>query len=49
MKRCASSRDIAMSRLTPLVRSQEGVQSAYQVHQGQKTGACAVVITGHDR
>ncbi|CED83460.1 adenosine kinase [Phaffia rhodozyma] len=27
----------------------EGVQSAYQVFKGQKTGACAVVITGHDR
>ncbi|KAL7413967.1 Ribokinase-like protein [Mrakia frigida] len=27
----------------------EGVQSAYQVFDGQKTGACAVIITGHDR
>jgi len=27
----------------------EGVESAYQVHSGEKTGACAVVITGHDR
>lgn len=27
----------------------EGVQSAYQVHAGKKTGACAVLITGHDR
>jgi len=28
---------------------QEGVESAYQIHSDEKTGACAVVITGHDR
>ncbi|KAG9079416.1 adenosine kinase [Ceratobasidium sp. 370] len=27
----------------------EGVASAYQVKQGEATGACAVVLTGHDR
>lgn len=27
----------------------EGVQSAYQVHEDTRTGACAVVITGHHR
>ncbi|KZT54680.1 adenosine kinase [Calocera cornea HHB12733] len=27
----------------------EGVESAYQVVKGQRTGACAVVITGHHR
>ncbi|GAA6029578.1 hypothetical protein JCM8097_000947 [Rhodosporidiobolus ruineniae] len=27
----------------------EGLQSAYQVVEGKPTGACAVVITGHDR
>jgi adenosine kinase len=27
----------------------EGVASAYQAKQGEKTGACAVVITGHYR
>lgn len=27
----------------------EGVQSAYQVTEGAQTGACAVLLTGHDR
>jgi len=27
----------------------EGLAEAYQVHAGEKTGACAVVITGHNR
>lgn len=27
----------------------EGLVSAYQVVDGKSTGACAVVITGHDR
>ncbi|KAG8954766.1 adenosine kinase [Tulasnella sp. 419] len=27
----------------------EGVESAYLVKKGEKTGACAVVLTGHDR
>ncbi|KAG8769438.1 adenosine kinase [Ceratobasidium sp. 428] len=27
----------------------EGVASAYQVKKGEATGACAVVLTGHDR
>lgn len=27
----------------------EGVVSAYQVVEDDKTGACAVVLTGHDR
>jgi len=29
--------------------AKEGVESAYQVAKGQRTGACAVVITGHHR
>ena len=27
----------------------EGLDQVYQVKQGEKTGACAVVITGHHR
>jgi adenosine kinase len=27
----------------------EGLAEAYLVKKGEKTGACAVVITGHDR
>lgn len=27
----------------------EGVLHEYDVHEGEKTGACAVVITGHHR
>ncbi|EJD41499.1 adenosine kinase [Auricularia subglabra TFB-10046 SS5] len=29
--------------------SREGVHSAYQVKKGEKTGACAVILTGHHR
>jgi len=31
------------------VNDKQGVQSAYLVKKGEKTGACAVVITGHHR
>ena len=27
----------------------EGVESAYFVKKGERTGACAVIITGHHR
>ena len=27
----------------------EGVLHLYDVHEGEKTGACAVIITGHNR
>ena len=29
--------------------NREGVQTLYQTQPGCKTGACAVVVTGHDR
>ncbi|KAI0038930.1 hypothetical protein FA95DRAFT_1612994 [Auriscalpium vulgare] len=29
--------------------AREGLKDAYLVKAGEKTGACAVVITGHDR
>lgn len=29
--------------------AKEGVKSAYLVKQGEQTGACGVVITGHHR
>jgi len=28
---------------------QAGLREVYQVKAGEKTGACAVVLTGHDR
>ncbi|CEL58690.1 adenosine kinase [Rhizoctonia solani AG-1 IB] len=44
---CVGSDDLAEQLRT--ANSKEGVASAYQVKQGEKTGACAVILTGHDR
>lgn len=41
------SDDLAQQLRT--ANEKEGLISAYQVVQDQPTGACAVVITGHDR
>ncbi|CUA67714.1 adenosine kinase [Rhizoctonia solani] len=44
---CVGSDDLAEQLRN--ANSKEGVASAYQVKQGEKTGACAVILTGHDR
>ncbi|CAE6430942.1 unnamed protein product [Rhizoctonia solani] len=44
---CVGSDDLAEQLRA--ANSKEGVASAYQVKQGEKTGACAVILTGHDR
>ncbi|KAG8751231.1 adenosine kinase [Ceratobasidium sp. 423] len=44
---CVGSDDLADQLRN--ANSKEGVASAYQVKQGEKTGACAVILTGHDR
>ncbi|CAE6439990.1 unnamed protein product [Rhizoctonia solani] len=44
---CVGSDDLAEQLRT--ANSKEGVASAYQVKEGEKTGACAVILTGHER
>ncbi|KAH7335888.1 adenosine kinase [Rhizoctonia solani] len=44
---CVGSDDLADQLRN--ANSKEGVASAYQVKEGEKTGACAVILTGHDR
>ncbi|CAE6483824.1 unnamed protein product [Rhizoctonia solani] len=44
---CVGSDDLADQLRN--ANSKEGVASAYQVKQGEKTGACAVILTGHHR
>ncbi|EUC58331.1 adenosine kinase [Rhizoctonia solani AG-3 Rhs1AP] len=44
---CVGSDDLAEQLRN--ANSKEGVASAYQVKQDEKTGACAVILTGHER
>jgi len=44
---CVGDDDLAEQLRT--ANAKEGVESAYQVAKGQRTGACAVVITGQHR
>ena len=44
---CVGSDDLAEQLRA--ANKKEDVASAYQVKEGEKTGACAVVLTGHHR
>lgn len=44
---CVGDDDLAEELKT--ANKREGLQDAYLVKKGEKTGACAVVITGHNR
>jgi adenosine kinase len=44
---CVGSDDLADQLRA--ANDKEGVYNAHQVKQGEKTGACAVVLTGHHR
>lgn len=41
--------DDALAEQLRAANKREGLDEAYQVKKGEKTGACAVIITGHDR
>lgn len=41
--------DDALAEQLKEANKREGLDQVYQVKQGEKTGACAVVITGHHR
>lgn len=41
--------DDELAEQLKVANKREGLQEAYLVKKGEKTGACAVVITGHHR
>lgn len=41
--------DDALAAQLKAANDKEGLKSAYYVLKGEKTGACAVIITGHHR
>ena len=46
---CGAVGDDERAKRLGVVNAEAGVESAYQVVEGEETGACAVVITGHNR
>jgi len=46
---CGAVGDDELADQLRVVNSEQGVESAYQIAKGEKTGACAVVLTGHHR
>jgi adenosine kinase len=44
---CVGNDDLAEQ--LKLANQREGLTQVYQVKRGEKTGACGVIITGHDR
>lgn len=41
--------DDELAEQLKVANQREGLDQVYLVKKGEKTGACAVVITGHDR
>ena len=44
---CVGDDDLAEQ--LKVANKREGLAQVYQVKKGEKTGACGVILTGHDR